>query len=186
MLFSCKMLDTFTASRLKIHLIKHFKRGKKSFFVWSAHNSSSHQAMTFGKRCFVLRGHKQKLLGTTGFYVAHPNVLLGEKCPLIWYLSVLLKCTCFTWWKTSSLMQLFFPSGRRVFGQLYPEHLVGPVPAFQCHCCHHPVAALQCGGKAVQRRRPPLLHWLFAPSQEDPANHPTRNQCKFKRCGTWG
>lgn len=74
---------------------------------------------------------------------------------------------------------LFSPSGRWVFGQLYSEHLVSRVPTLQCHCCHRPVAALQCGGKAVPRRRPPLPHWLLASCQEDPADYPTRNLCEL-------
>lgn len=72
-------------------------------------------------------------------------------------------------------MPFFFLSGRWVFGQLYTEHLVGPVPAFHCHGCHCPLAALQRGGEAVPRGRPPLPHRLLASCQEDSADHPARN-----------
>lgn len=87
------------------------------------------------------------------------------------------------WWNISDLntaLFCFFPSpGRWVFGQLYPEHFVNPVPTLRRHCCHRLMAALQRGGKAVQRRRPPLLHWLLASRQEDFADHSTRNLRKL-------
>lgn len=85
------------------------------------------------------------------------------------------------WWNISYLTTVLFSSspGRWVFGQLYPEHFVDPVPTLRRHCRHRLVAALQRGGKAVQRRRPPLLHWLLASCQEDFADYPTRNLCKL-------
>lgn len=74
-------------------------------------------------------------------------------------------------WSTMSVL----PTGRWVFGQLHPEHLVSPIPTLQRHSSHCPVAAFQCGGKAVPGGRPPLLRRLPASSQEDPSGHPTRN-----------
>lgn len=71
-----------------------------------------------------------------------------------------------------------FSSGRWVFGQVYPEHLVCPVPSLHCHCFHRPLAALQRGRKAVPWRRPPVPNWLLASSQENLTDHPKRNLCE--------
>lgn len=85
---------------------------------------------------------------------------------------------------TCSVIFFFLPSGLRVFGQLYPEHLVGSVPTLRCHRCYRPVAALQRGGKAVQGRRPPLPHRLLAALQEDTADHPAGKLCELNS-ETW-
>lgn len=86
---------------------------------------------------------------------------------------------CGTYFATFSVIFSLPPSGRRVFGQLHPEHLVGSVPTLQRHRCYRPVAALQCGGEAVQGRRPPLPHRLLAALQEDTAGHPAGNLCEL-------
>lgn len=72
-----------------------------------------------------------------------------------------------------------FLTGHRVFGQLYPKHIVEPLPTLQRYCFHCLVAAFQRGGKTVPRRRTPLLHRLLASCQEHSSDHPTGNLCEW-------